>query len=85
MSTPTITRRTALTGTLAAAGAIAAPAGTIAADPEERLRAAVQEMEAVVRARWPERDVRVYNDISQGKDGCPVFMIACLRTGRARS
>jgi hypothetical protein len=74
------TRRQMLAGSLAAAGAAAAPAIAVAADPEERLRNAVAELTDAAKARWPDADFGIYDCLHYDTEKpIPVLMIAVHR------
>ena len=72
------TRRQLMAGSVAAVGAAGAPAIAIAADPEERVRLAVQELLAAAQARWPNA---VLNEVDEllDEETIPVFMLAVHR------
>ena len=48
-----------MAGSLAVVGAAGAPAMAIAADPEDRVRLATQELLDAMQERWPDADIGV--------------------------
>lgn len=69
------TRRQLMAGSLATVGAAGAPAIAIAADPDERVRLAVQEVHAAVQERWPGRRLGFKDALNDDDDEDPPFLL----------